>query len=179
MATERPQPSAAWIIALACLPFVARGTAVAWFAHNYLAQSVYKLLQVGIPVGGDVGSVGKRGVQQPGQSTEPLPNVRTCLLAIAIAAVSVTMAALILPSLAAGWELRRPTCERTLTGHLTSPLRWQWVFRFFLTLVNSGIEELHYRAWLIGSCQIVMAGRSGSARAQRPSPECTLSSLQD
>lgn len=140
--------SVAWVIALACLPFVARGTAVVWFAHNYFAQSVYKLLQVGIPLGWRRGIDGKRGAQAVWPIDEPLPSLRTCLLAVAIAAVSVTMAALILPSLAAwmGIEAANVRAHFDRTFDLTPSLAVG--ISIFLTLVNSGIEELHYRAWL-------------------------------
>jgi membrane protease YdiL (CAAX protease family) len=136
------------LVALAFLPFAAKCIALVLVANNYLAQSAYKLFQLAAPVGWRRRVDGRRGLAMLWPIDEPRPAASTCALAIAIAAVSVGIAAAVVPALGARFGFSPAALREQLDARFAmTPWRAVMVV-VFLTAINSALEELHFRAWL-------------------------------
>jgi membrane protease YdiL (CAAX protease family) len=136
------------LILLAASPFAAKGIGLAWFAHNYVAQSSYKIFQLGGPVWWRRSVEGRRGLASLWPIDEPWPRPMTWGLAVCLAALSVGAAAFCIPWLAAQLNLDVTRLRQDIDArfHITP---WRAVaVVVFLTAINSGLEELHFRVWL-------------------------------
>jgi membrane protease YdiL (CAAX protease family) len=136
------------LLALALTPFAIKAASLAWFAQNYLAQSVYKLAQLAAPAGWRRQIDGRRGLACLWPIDEPLPSPATWALAVAIAAFSIASASVLVPWFAARAGLEPSALRAHFDEHFAmTPWRAMTVVAY-LALINSALEELHFRAWL-------------------------------
>ena len=135
------------LLLLALSPFAVKAIGLVWFAHNYLAQSAYKIFQLAGPVWWRRKVDGRRGLASLWPIDEPWPPLATWGLAVAIAALAVGAAAFCIPRLAALLDLDATQLREDIDArfHITP---WSAVaVVVFLTALNSGLEELQFRAW--------------------------------
>ena len=136
------------LVALALVPFAAKTVSLAWFDQNYLAQSVYKIAQLLVPVGWRRQIDDRRGWSIVWPVDEPLPSASTWLLGVVIAAASIATSSLLVPWFAAqaGFD---PTQLRAHFDARFAMTPWRAAaVVIYLATVNAGLEELHFRAWL-------------------------------
>ena len=135
-------------MALAATPFLAKA-AVLWFGFaGYGLQSIYKLVQLAVPCWWRYSRQSARGVRVLWPTDERLPSGRTLGLAVLVAAAlsgsAIAAATWILPRLQIEPEkIRAGLDARFPIGSIGAIL-----IVVFLSLVNSALEELHFRAWL-------------------------------
>ena len=133
---------------LAAAPFAAKGVSLVWLANNYLAQSAYKVLQLAAPVGWRRFVERRRGLEQFWPVDQPWPRPATWAWGVAIAAVGIGLAIVCLPVLAGLFGVDAQTLRDDLDARFDmTPWRALLVV-LFLTTLNSGLEELHFRVWL-------------------------------
>ena len=151
------------LVVLGLLPFAIKAAALAWFAQNYLAQSVYKIAQLLVPVGWRRRFDGRRGWASVWPVDEPLPSASTWLLAVAIAALSIAASSQLVPWFAAqvGFEPSQLR-EHFDARFALTPWRAAAVV-IYLATINAGLEELHFRAWLDRELSMRLGSATGIA----------------
>ncbi len=170
VANEQPQrrPTLLWVLALAVIPFALRFISYYGLGANYAAQSLYKLGQLFVPVLWRRHVENRRGWACWWFVEEPLPTKRVGSIAVTLAAVMVAIPALTIPMLAHWFHIDPLAVRAHLSAKfsLTPALALPTVA--FLSTLNAGLEEFHFRGWLDRQLSIrcgAIAGSLGSASA--------------
>lgn len=162
--TPLPNPQhAITIAALTILPFLAKAIVLVIGSQGYALQSGYKLVQAAVPAWWRYRREGLRGIRAIWPTDEPAPGWRTWALgvciAIALSGSAIAAAIVILPQLdidpvqiRAGMDARFPTGP---AGAIAIVI--------FLSVVNSALEELHFRAWLDRELSAALGSPAGIA----------------
>jgi membrane protease YdiL (CAAX protease family) len=136
------------VLALGALPFLAKA-AVLWAgATGYGLQSIYKLFQLVVPCWWRFRRRGARGWRVLWPTDEPLPDARTWTIAVlaafALAGSGIGTALVVLPLIGLDpHSIRSGLDNRFAVGTTGAVGVW-----LLLSVVNSALEELHFRAWL-------------------------------
>ena len=131
----------------ASLPFVAKIAVLALGLQGYIAQSLYKVFQVLVPVFWRK-KEGRRGLALFWPIAEPIPHLRTWLLATVAALLLSGNAIVAAPLMLPLWNIRPETIRAGFDARFSVSSGGAVVVVLFLSCVNSAIEELHFRAWL-------------------------------
>ncbi|MFA7681553.1 MAG: CPBP family glutamic-type intramembrane protease [Candidatus Peribacteraceae bacterium] len=136
------------VLFLASLPFVTKGI-VLWIGiTGYAAQSLYKILQLCIPVLWRRKMLHARGWNTLWPIDEMWPCREVILLAISIALVFSVSAIGAMKILAPFFSVDPALIRAGMDARFSvTPLGALCVV-LFLSCINSAIEELHFRAWL-------------------------------
>ncbi len=140
-----------WIVLmLAALPFVAKGAVVWWGLKGYAWQSLYKVVQIAIPVGWRRQVEGHRGTYAVWPWDAGWPGAGTWFIAVLAAiglagsaVVAVTQIAPAMGLVIDPTELRAQMDDK----FAMTPARAALVVLYLFTL-NAAIEELLFRWWL-------------------------------
>ncbi len=136
------------LLALAAAPFAAKTISLLWLANNYLAQSAYKAFQLSAPAWWRRTVDHKRGWAILWPVDQPWPAPSTWAIGVAIAALAIGAAMICLPMIAQFLDLDPAALRDDIDARFDiTPWRAAAVV-VFLTALNSGLEELHFRAWL-------------------------------
>lgn len=131
----------------AALPFAAKIGVMLLGLQGYALQSLYKIFQLCIPIGWRY-KQHKRGLELFWPIHEPLPSRHTWIIATALSILLSGGAISIVYLVALVWHidpamLREGFDQRFSVSGTTAVL-----VVFFLSFINSALEELHFRAWL-------------------------------
>lgn len=133
-----------WMLA----PFAAKTFSLALMANNYLAQSAYKVFQLGGPVWWRRNVDGRRGWGSLWPTEEPWPSAATWAWGVAIGIGAVVVAAVSIPPLATLLGIDPATLRADIDKRFAITPGRAVLVVIFLTALNSALEELHFRAWL-------------------------------
>lgn len=162
------RPALLWVLALAAVPFALKFLSHYGLGANYVAQSLYKLGQLFVPVLWRRRVEGRRGWACWWYVEEPLPTRRVGSIAVALAVVMVALPALAIPLLAQKFNVDPLAVRAHLSAKfsLTPALAVPAVV--FLSTLNAGLEEFHFRGWLDRQLSMrcgALVGALGSAAA--------------
>ena len=149
VASQGSRNADTWIVlALAATPFAAKAVVLVAGLTGYGLQSIYKLFQLAVPCFWRFRRGQSRGINVLWPTDERLPDVRTWLIGV-VAAVVLSGSAIA----AANWLLPRleldPTRIRAgLDARFPISAAGAVAVVLFLSVANSALEELHFRAWL-------------------------------
>lgn len=142
------RPHAASIVALASIPFALKTVSFLWLPGNYAAQSLYKLGQLLVPVIWRSRVDGKRGWALLWPVDEPRPDKTTVLMAVGVALGSVIASIATISLFAAAMGVDPGAIREHLGARFSLNAATMIPAVMFLSTLNAGLEELHYRAWL-------------------------------
>jgi membrane protease YdiL (CAAX protease family) len=136
------------ILLLAIIPFLAKGTVLLLGVQGYFLQSLYKLFQLIIPCAWRIKKDKARVLRILWPINEPLPLLRTWIQAIVLAfvlsGIAIAALVLLLPALQVD-----PTIIKSILDERfpISPAGAVGIV-LFISVFNSALEELHFRAWM-------------------------------
>ncbi len=141
-------PSTIFVLLCAAVPFVLKTFSFLFLTPNYGMQSIYKIGQLLVPVIWRRQVLGKRRWAVLWPVDEPLPDRMTTVLAILVAIASAGASIVAVLSLASYLGVD----PRHIREHLTSAYSFNpstaVIGVVFLSTLNAGFEELHFRVWL-------------------------------
>jgi membrane protease YdiL (CAAX protease family) len=136
------------LVAFALLPFLAKAIALMLGATGYGIQSVYKLFQLLAASLWRYRWRQARGFGVVWPTEEPMPSASTWAIAVILAIVlsgsAIALATWLLPHIDIDPRVIRAGLDERFRLGPTGAL----LVVVFLSLANSGLEELHFRAWL-------------------------------
>ena len=141
-------PGAGVVLALAAIPFALKVASQTWLPANYAAQSLYKLGQLLVPVVWRRRVDGQWGGACLWPVDQPRPAASTWAAAVIVAGVSILLAALLVPRVASALGVAPAEVRRHLEDKFSLAPSLLLPAIVFLSTLNAGLEELHYRAWL-------------------------------
>lgn len=148
------------LLTLATLPFLAKAAVLATGVTGYLAQSLYKIFQLLIPCCWRR-MLGKRGLSILWPVEEPLPSLRTWLIATgAGVALSGTGIVFVL-ALSGALGIDPAVIREGLAGRFGVSGMSALAVVVFLAVINAAIEELHFRAWLDREISMRIGNKAG------------------
>jgi membrane protease YdiL (CAAX protease family) len=143
-------PNLPIFLLLALSPFIAKALVLLMGAQGYGLQSIYKLFQLIAPCVWRFHWQHARGARILWPTDEPLPSATTWLIAIASAlglgGAGIAAATWLLPSLQIDPQSIRSGLDERFAVGVSGAV----FVVLFLSLINSALEELHFRAWMDG-----------------------------
>lgn len=135
------------IFLTASFPFATKVAVLTLGLQGYVAQSLYKIFQILVPVFWRR-KEGLKGMALLWPFAEPIPPLKTWVIATVVALVLSGSAILAIPLLLPIWDIRPETIREGFDARFSVSAGGAVAVVLFLSCANSAIEELHFRAWL-------------------------------
>ncbi len=136
------------LLLLAAAPFILKTISLTLLAKNYLAQSAYKVFQLGAPLWWRRRVNHYSGWRVLWPLDEPWPRTGTWVAGVVIALTAVSLSMLAIPRLAEWLHIDPATLRQDFDARFSMTPWRAVVIVIFLSTLNSALEEFHFRAWL-------------------------------